>query len=491
MMAGAARFAARGPAVLAAGIAVFGAAPVAAGAAEAGVPGCTVTWSGAGANNSWDNPANWSTGRVPGSASDVCVWAFVFVSATGAISVHSLQIGEESTIDVGGTGPQVRSRLSVATTLVNQGNLGVFGSTVHSPVIDNTNGIESDRTSTITSAGLSNRGTVAVIDGRLTVPDAPAQLSGGTLSGGTWDATSAGTLVLPGPVSDLAAGQIMVSGPQSILAGGHNALAGLATIGGGATLAVAGGTLPISGSLSSRGTVQLGGYQATGALTVAGSYTQQRGASAGLNGQLQATTISIGAGSGLQGTGTLAGDVMNDGSVLAGGPLKVTGNYTQAPAATLQAGQANTTATLAVTGHAALSGTLHVYVFLPPTPGTRSTAVTFGSRSGNFTSHTIGFRLDTTSTQIQVVATPQIAVTPATAAPGAPVTVNGGDFAYESTVGLHLDTATGTPVQTAVTDRGGFFQTQLVLPKATPAGPHTLIAVGTGGRKATAILHVS
>ena len=47
------------------------------------------------------------------------------------------------------------------------------------------------------------------------------------------------------------------------------------------------------------------------------------------------------------------------------------------------------------------------------------------------------------------------------------------------------------PVQTAVTDRGGFFQTQLVLPKGTPAGPHTLIAVGTGGRKATAILHVS
>jgi len=69
-------------------------------------------------------------------------------------------------------------------------------------------------------------------------------------------------------------------------------------------------------------------------------------------------------------------------------------------------------------------------------------------------------------------------------------TVNGGDFAYESTVGLHLDTATGTPVQTAVTDRGGFFQTQLVLPKGTSAGPHTVIAVGTGGRKATAVLHV-
>ena len=182
--------------------------------------------------------------------------------------------------------------------------------------------------------------------------------------------------------------------------------------------------------------------------------------------------------------------MVNDGSVAAG-PLKVSGNYSQAPGATLQVGQANFNAALAVTGHAALSGALQVYVFLPPAPGTRSTAVTFGSLSGSFTSHTIGFRLDTTSTQIDTVATPQIAVTPATAAPGDRVTVNGGDFEYESSVSVYLDSTTGPPVQTAVTDRGGFFQTQLVLPAGTSVGPHTLIAVGAGGRKATAILHVS
>jgi hypothetical protein len=249
--------------------------------------------------------------------------------------------------------------------------------------------------------------------------------------------------------------------------------------------------LPISGSLSSRGTLQLGGYEATGSLTVAGSYVQQRGAFANVAGQLQGTTISIAAGSGLQGAGTLAGDVVNDGSVVAGGPLKVTGNYSQAPAATLQAGQVNSTSTLAVTGHAALSGALQIYVFLPPTPGATGTAVTFGSRSGSFTSHTIGFRLVTTSTQIEVVATPQIVVTPATVAPGASVTVNGGDFEYESSVTLHLDTATGPAVQTVVTDRAGSFQTQLVLPRGTSAGTHTVIAMGAGGREATAVMHVS
>jgi len=80
----------------------------------------------------------------------------------------------------------------------------------------------------------------------------------------------------------------------------------------------------------------------------------------------------------------------------------VTGNYSQAASAALteQFGS-----TLHVDSNATLSGALNVTVNLkhPPKPGATYTALTFGSLTGSFTSHTAGFTLVTGANNIQVV----------------------------------------------------------------------------------------
>jgi hypothetical protein len=85
-----------------------------------------------------------------------------------------------------------------------------------------------------------------------------------------------------------------------------------------------------------------------------------------------------------------------------------------------------------------------------PTPGTRSTAVTFSSLAGGFTRHSLGVTLATSKTQIDVIAETQIVVSPHTVAPGAAVTVTGGGFSA-GTVSVHLCKANGPVVGSAAT----------------------------------------
>ena len=79
----------------------------------------------------------------------------------------------------------------------------------------------------------------------------------------------------------------------------------------------------------------------------------------------------------------------------------MTGTYSQTASAALteQFGS-----TLKVDTNATLSGALNVTVNLkhPPKPGATYTALTFGSLTGSFTSHTAGFTLTTGTTNIQV-----------------------------------------------------------------------------------------
>jgi len=118
-------------------------------------------------------------------------------------------------------------------------------------------------------------------------------------------------------------------------------------------------------------------------------------------GTLSATSVIVQSGSTLKGTGTVASSITNDGTVAPQGPLTVTGNYSQAAGAALTELFGST---LHVASNATLSGALNVTVNLkhPPTKGAQYNALTFGSLSGSFTTHTAGFTLTTNANSIVV-----------------------------------------------------------------------------------------
>jgi hypothetical protein len=188
------------PAALAAvtaGALVTGAGPAAAAIGGSAGAACTDTWTGGGSKVLWNIPQNWSTGKVPGPASDVCLSAFVFVTANGPVSIHALHLGGESTVIFAGT-PGHPSHVTIATTLDNQGNVELDNSSLAAPRVNNAGGLDDAGTSVLTSAALHNGGTVDAVGGSLTLPGSLAQLSNGTLTGGSWLALNNGALTLPG-----------------------------------------------------------------------------------------------------------------------------------------------------------------------------------------------------------------------------------------------------------------------------------------------------
>jgi hypothetical protein len=468
---------------------VLAAGPAAASARDSAATACTVTWTGGGATTLWTNAQNWSTGQVPGSASDVCMSPFAFVTARGPIQIHSLHVGPEMTVTFTGTSSQP-SRVRIATVVDNLGNVQLDNSSLTVPRFVNGNGIQTQGTSVLTSPALTNTGDVTALSGSLTLPDSLGQLSNGTLSGGSWSALANGTLVLPGDITSLTSGQVGLGQNSQIDdPAGHNALSGLASIGTRGAVQIAGSSLALAGGLVSNGTIDLGSYAGGGALTVAGTLTQRRGGLSMRLSTLTARKVVIGLAARLTANGTIAGSLVNDGVVAVAGQLPLSGNYTQAPGATLAAGFGGE---LKVTGTAALAGGLLSAAPVPDAaPGTRATAITFSSASGNFTSHALGFPLQRTAHEVDVIATPQIAVSPASAAPGGQVTVTGADFGYQTTVTLFLDRVGGTVLGTAQPDVQGAFTVGATIPSSATAGSHTVIAVGSDGRQAQATLTVS
>jgi hypothetical protein len=472
--------AATGGAVLAA------AGPAAASPAAAA---CTVTWTGGGSNNLWTNATNWSTGHVPGATSDVCMSPFVIVTATGPISIHSLHVGGEVTVVFSGTASHP-SHVTIATTLDNLGNVELDNSSLSAARVANAGGLESQGASVLTSPALDNPGNVTALAGGLTLTDSLAQLNNGTLTGGQWEAADNGVLTLPGDITSQASGLVGVgTGSQIGDPAGHNALTGLASIGAQARFDFGGSDLALAGSLVSRGALNVGNYASGSTLAVHGTLTVAQG-TMGMQSQstVSARTVRIGHGASLGALGTIAGNLVNNGAVGPAYHLAVTGNYTQTAGASLAAGFVPE---LQVAGHATLAGELIASQAPPPAPGTRATAITFGSLTGGFTSHSLGVNLDTLANEIDVVAQPQIAASPATVAPGAALTVNGGDFGLGTSVQLFLDHTNGSFLGTAQPGDQGFFAANGTIPASAAAGTHKIIAIGSDGRQAQATITVS
>ena len=370
-------------------------------------PNCSVTWTGNAGNGSWSTAGNWNPRKVPGPTSDVCIPTLTTANGAGldgsssSISVHSIQVAEGGSLLFGS------GKVSITTSLTNQGFITLFGTTLSAASIDIPSGGELDAydNSSITSPALSNAGTVSVgAGGTLRLADNPVQLQNGNLSGGNW-LVSSGVLIVPSDISQITAvavpfGTVVsLDGVGSAVhdASGHNALSALTSVGSTAVLALFdSASVTVAQGLTSQGIID-----ASGSLTVNGTYTQASGATTNMGGSLSATAVIVQSGSTLGGNGTIASSLTNSGTVAPQGILTVTGNYVQTVGAALSEQFGST---LTVDLNASLSGALKVTINpkRPPKSGQTYTALTFGSLSGSFTSVTTGYTLTTNTNSIVV-----------------------------------------------------------------------------------------
>jgi hypothetical protein len=325
----------------------------------------------------------------------VCINTFALVGATPPVSVHSLQVTNGASLYFNG-GPS-GAKIAIATLFYNDAYVELESSyALDAGAINNPGGIDVVAgDSTIASPSFSNTGTLAAVDGTVQLLDAPRQLRSGVLSGGTWDAYG-GKFVLPQDIAAIAGGTVAISQSAAITdAAGNDALSALSSIGSAGTLVLDDqAVLAVAGSLVSQGHIELGSYSGgAGTLSIAGSYTQESGAAASLSqGTLSAKAVAVGAGSRLEGGGTVIGPVTNSGTVAPLSQLFITGDYTQTAAGTLSD---YFRTSLAVSGKATLAGALTLLINdrCPPPVGSQFTAVTYGSRSGTFATHSTGFGL--------------------------------------------------------------------------------------------------
>jgi hypothetical protein len=329
---------------------------------------------------------------VPDATSDVCITNAGVISPK-SISVHSLQLLGQTLLD---SGEVAGSSINVASKLVVGGKLAqlVLQGSLKAPAIENGGTITVEDNGDITSPALSNTGTILEEEGTLLIGDIPVQFKQGNLSGGRWDAIH-GVLDFPQDISQLTGGASVNLEDQSSIQdpAGHSALATLSTIGAGSVLAATQSPVSLNGNLVSQGDVELGGFVGGGSLSIAGTYTQDSGALTSLNQvTLTAQRVSIESGSELDGAGTIDGSVTNSGRITPINSIAINGNYAQTSQGMLDEFFGTS---LTVSASAMLSGALDLSVNsqFPPPPGSSFAAVTFGTRSGQFTSHTAGFAL--------------------------------------------------------------------------------------------------
>jgi len=152
------------------------------GAKLARAQSCNDEWTGNAGDGQWSTAGNWSTHRVPGPTSDVCILTAngtsgsVDAIATPSISVHSIQVGKGMGLAFGS------ETVLIATSLTSQGYLTMFGTTLSATSVDMQSG-------TLVGGGtiegsLTNNGYLLPTNGEtLTVTGDYTQTAGGELRG--------------------------------------------------------------------------------------------------------------------------------------------------------------------------------------------------------------------------------------------------------------------------------------------------------------------
>jgi alpha-L-arabinofuranosidase len=161
----------------------------------------TVIWSST-TGGSWNTASNWNTHTVPKAGDDVIINqpGNLQVALTGSDSVNSIAITGDMLKVVSGTlTVAANSSLdSASILLLNNGNVAVAGGATLTNSGTITNGATNIASALLIAGTLSNPGTIKADAGTLAV-DATgsiAQISGGALTAGTWDAVNGATLTI-------------------------------------------------------------------------------------------------------------------------------------------------------------------------------------------------------------------------------------------------------------------------------------------------------
>jgi hypothetical protein len=453
---------------------------------------CTATWTGAGSNNAWTTPANWSPQSVPGPTDNVCVDVGTTLPLiTSDVTISNLEVSQGDVIvDEPGS-------LTVTNAVTSTAAIALNGATLTAGSIDISgqgNIAGSQDTSTIDSAAFQLQGGNASVisqNGTLTFTHAPLNLTNNTLSGGVWIAQSSGVIQMPGDIHTLDAALILSgAGPSYFVdASNANAVGSLTKITANGGLGIgSGASLTTTAPLQALGNISFTGSSAaltSGALTASGEVNMDSGA-----GVITAPTVTLTKTGQLSGAVKIKGNLVNNGKLQTGSPLadaaagghvftQVMGRYTQTStghfAPTIID---NVVRTLQVSGVATLNGGLTFNGTGPV--GTSFTLLTAASRTGKFTSFTFGSPPAYTATSVRAVVTPQIQV-PATIVHGKTFPVGGVQFPATRKVTFYLDKVAGAGIGSVTTQPDGSFFTVLVMPAATSRKAHTFIAVAAGG----------
>ena len=370
--------------------AILAASPAGAATHGTAASSCTVHWTGRGDGQLWTDARNWSTGKVPGPSDNVCIAGLnTNVLTQVSITVHSLRLNGDGFIDLSGTAASPITATATSGIMPRSatltGGIEMSNATIKAAqIISHRGTIFTGGTSDIVSPDIvmADQSALEAFGGKTTVSSL-SELSNGTLTGASVLAGDAATVVLPGDITHLSSAHVTVlTGSAIDDPAGHPVLSGLTSVDARSSLEDHNTLTLTSPSLTASGDVIFG----PGTLAIAGPYTQAgHTLLVGLQSTVRATSVTIDHGAGFNniGTGTVAGDLVNDGKtgILQNSTTHVTGNDTQAPGATLFTGFGNL---LTVTGTATLAGSVSASETFTKT-GDTTQLITFGSLAGGFT----------------------------------------------------------------------------------------------------------
>jgi hypothetical protein len=362
------------------------------------VRAATCNWTGA-VNRDWNTAGNWSCGRVPNGSDDVIIPDVandLLITTSIDQAVNTLTVNAGGVIEATGSG---RLNLNVQGMLVlNNGTIKTTG-TIESASI------------TIYSGGqFINNGTIDINAGTFNAYIYASSTQTGTFAGQygainlhgftgvTLAFSSSSAITVKNVFFDYVPvvhihGTVLQAQPSSMFSLDRSVV-----------------NVHLSSLPSVLGELSISGAGSALNFILGGSIIM---------------SFKIPAGASLTGTGTMTGDLESDGTVSPGtspGTITVDGNYTQGPTGVLEIELGGTNPgtgydQLAVTGAAALGGTLKVSLIAPFAPALGQTfdVLTYGSRSGEFVTLDLpalgaGLAWQTTyeaaSVRLEVVTTP-------------------------------------------------------------------------------------
>jgi autotransporter-associated beta strand protein len=348
-----------------------------------------VAWTGSGGDNNWDNPLNWSTDALPGSADDVAIEVAANVVHSSAVtdSIRSLTSSQPLTLS-GGTISIASASSTSGPVVIDGGTLAGTGDITVGGPLTLTAGTIAGFGKVIANGGIviNPSGTAFSLDGRTltnsagqtatwTGADSNVQASNGAIFDnlGTFQAenqgaftqgsgalttfidagsftkmTSNGELDFSGVGFNATNGSVDVQSGTLGLQGGGTETAATFSIANGSTLDFAGSTafsLDSDTTFSGAGNLTKDGPTTLALQGNSASFTGPTTVKSGtlvVNGSQPASAVTVASGGTLEGTGTVGAITTSGGTVSPGdgaltGILNVNGNVTFDPTAVFTA----------------------------------------------------------------------------------------------------------------------------------------------------------